>query len=317
MDRTGRCDCRGDQCNIGSLQLDRQHARQQRTGHRYCTIKNPYGTTNTPSDGSVQLAVNVSQPFFVQDLPSVVYGIIGAPGLVLSVVEGGNVPITNQWFYGTSSTPTTPLQNGGRIGGATSATLIITNAQLSDQGYYQVWATNGVSPYSGESQVAQVIIESEPLFNTDGSGWTINGTVANVSANVLTLTDGNGGEFNSMFFDTPVYVGAFTASFTYTATNSPSVASTTSLADGSTFCIQNSPEGTAAIGGGGGSLGYTGIPNSAALALDLYNANPGGIQFVSGGVTRMAELICWPLRSCLPAAIRSMSPSSTMERRWR
>ena len=55
------------------------------------------------------------------------------------------------------------------------------------------------------------------------------------------------------------------------------------MADGSTFCIQNSPAGTAAIGGGGGSLAYAGITESAALALDLYNANPGGIQFVSGG----------------------------------
>jgi hypothetical protein len=251
-------------------------------GTYYCTITNAYGSTNTPNDGSVQLTISASDPFFVQDLPQVVYGIIGAP-LVLSVVEGGSVPITNQWFYGTGSTPNTTLQNGSRVGGATSATLTITNAQLSDAGYYQVWATNGVPPYSAESQVAQVIMESEPVFNTNGAGWTINGTVANVAANLLTLTDGNNSEYDSMFFGTPVYVGAFTASFTYTATNNPSVASSTSLADGTTFCIQNSSAGVTALGGGGGSLGYAGITESAALAIDLYNANPGGIQFVSGG----------------------------------
>ncbi|MGA2246383.1 MAG: LamG-like jellyroll fold domain-containing protein [Verrucomicrobiota bacterium] len=251
-------------------------------GLYYCTITNPYGTTNTESSGGGTLTVSISAPFFVQDLPQFAYGIVGSP-LVLSVGEGGNNPITNQWFYGASSPPTTALLNGGRIGGATSPTLTITNLQLSDQGYYQVWATNGVAPYFAGSQIAQVIVESEPLFNTNGAGWTINGTVANITQNLLTLTDGNNGEVSSLFFNTPMYVGAFEASFTYTATNSPSVASTTSLADGTTFCIQNSPAGTAAIGGGGGSLAYSGITDSAALAIDLYNANPGGVQFVSDG----------------------------------
>jgi hypothetical protein len=258
-------------------------------GIYYCTITNPYGSVSTASGGGGNLNVSVSSPFFVQDLPQVVYGIVGSP-LVLSVGEGGNQPITNQWFYGASSPPTTALHDAGRIGGANSPTLVITNLQTSDQGYYQVSATNGVAPYNGSSQIAQVIVETEPGFNTNGAGWTANGIysgnsdlIANISQNLLTLTDGNGSEAQSIFFDTPVYVGAFDAEFTYTATNSPSVASTASLADGTTFCIQNSPEGTDALGGGGGSIGYAGITNSAALAIDLYNANPGGIQFVSGG----------------------------------
>ncbi|HUC83994.1 MAG TPA: immunoglobulin domain-containing protein, partial [Candidatus Acidoferrales bacterium] len=251
-------------------------------GLYYCTITNPYGSTNTESSGGGNLTVSIGSPNFIQDLPPIVYGIVGSP-LVLSVVEGGNQPITNQWYYGAGSPPTTAVRNGGRIGGATSATLTITNAQMSDQGYYQVLATNNIAPYSASSQIAQVIIEPEPLFNSDGAGWTINGTVATINNNLLTLTAGANGEISSFFYDTPVYVAAFAASFTYTATNSPNVASTTSLADGTTFCIQNSPEGTAAIGAGGGALAYEGITESAALAIDLYNANPGGIQFVSGG----------------------------------
>ena len=249
-------------------------------GTYYCTLTNPEGSTNTPSDGSVILTVNNSSPFFVQDLPPVVYAIAGSP-LILSVGEAGNTPITNQWFYGASTPPTTALHNGGRIGGADSTTLIITNAQLSDAGYYQIYATNAVSPYYNYSQIAQVVVEPEPLFNANGSGWTINGGVATISQNLLTLTDGNNSESSSFFFNTPVYVGAFEASFTYTATNSPG---STSLADGTTFCIQNSTAGTAALGGGGGSLAYAGITPSAALAIDLYNAIPGGIEFVSGGV---------------------------------
>jgi hypothetical protein len=252
-------------------------------GIYYVTITNPYGVTNSPSDGSVQLSIGSSAPFFVQDLSSVVFAVVGSP-VILPTVEGGNAPITNQWFYGASSPPTTALQNAGRISGAKSTTLIITNAQPGDAGYYQLWATNNVAPFAAGSQIAQLFVENEPLFNTNGGGWAINGSTASFAQNVVTLTDGNGGEASSVFFDAPVYVGAFTASFTYTATNNPSVASTTSLADGTTFCIQNSPAGTSALGGGGGSLGYAGITESAALALDLYNANPGGIQFVNGGV---------------------------------
>ena len=74
----------------------------------------------------------------------------------------------------------------------------------------------------------------------DGAGWTPNSdetgnpTVAN---NVLTLTDGNGGEARSEWLDTPVTTGSFTAHFTYTPDGS---------ADGVAFVLQDDPHGTAA-----------------------------------------------------------------------
>ena len=78
-----------------------------------------------------------------------------------------------------------------------------------------------------------------------GTGWIANGYGAiPITNNVLTLTDGNGGEGRTAFFNTPVAfsTNGFTASFTYTATGSGS------LADGMTFMLQNASSGTAAFG---------------------------------------------------------------------
>jgi len=247
-------------------------------GTYFCTVTNLYGATNTPNDGSIALTVSSSSPFFVQDVPSTIYGILGSP-VDISVVEAGNSPITNQWFYGASSPPTTALQNSGRISGANSPTLVIANAQPSDQGFYQLAVTNGVAPYSANSQIGQLILQSEPLFN-NGAGWTFTGD-GTINNNVLTVTAGSSGEANAIFFNTPMYIGAFALSFTYQA--SPSAGSGT-LADGITFCMQNSAAGVNAVGGGGGSIGYAGITNSAAIAIDLYNIAPGGYQFVTGGL---------------------------------
>jgi len=241
-------------------------------GNYSCAITNAYGSTN--SDVTM-LLVSDAQPFFVQDLPPISYGIVGST-VSLAVVEGGDEPLTNQWYSG--STALHDGDRGGRITGTTTQTLLIANAETSDEGPYQVLVTNGISPYSAASQVTQLIVESEPLFNTNGAGWTANGGPS-INADVLTLTDGVNNETRSFFFDTPMYIGAFRASFTYQANSNAT--STTTLADGVTFCLQNSADGPAALGAGGGSLAYAGITNSAAIAIDLYNA--AGYEYVTDG----------------------------------
>jgi hypothetical protein len=77
----------------------------------------------------------------------------------------------------------------------------------------------------------------------------------------LQLTNGGQEEAGSAFYTTPVNVQAFTTDFTFQLSNPQG--------DGITFTIQN--EGTAALGGRGGQLGYGGIGKSVAIKFDLFN----------------------------------------------
>ena len=81
------------------------------------------------------------------DLPALAFE--GHP--VTAQVEGGQTatftasvaassPVTWQWFKGT-----TPLSNGGRVSGATTATLSIANVIPGDEGLYHVEATSAIS----------------------------------------------------------------------------------------------------------------------------------------------------------------------------
>ncbi|HWE94576.1 MAG TPA: PEP-CTERM sorting domain-containing protein [Tepidisphaeraceae bacterium] len=98
----------------------------------------------------------------------------------------------------------------------------------------------------------------------------------------FTLTDNNGGEASSGFNPTAQNIGAFSASFTYTASGN-------AAADGLAFILQNDSRGTTALGGGGGSLGYgftngtAGVAPSAALELNIFGSS--GTQFVANGQT--------------------------------
>jgi hypothetical protein len=95
------------------------------------------------------------------------------------------------------------------------------------------------------------------------TGWTSNnagGPAASVTGtgdvnDVLTITSAVNGDNNSYFFNTPqaITTGGWTASFTYVVP-----AGSSPPADGITFTLQNDPRGAAALGAGGGSLGYSG-----------------------------------------------------------
>lgn len=57
---------------------------------------------------------------------------------------------------------------------------------------------------------------------------------------------------------------------------------TSTPADGSCFVFQNSTNGTNATGAPGGGIGYTGIGNSAAICIDLYNGASGSSRWGIG-----------------------------------
>jgi predicted outer membrane repeat protein len=138
-------------------------------------------------------------------------------------------------------------------------------------------AANGFAPNATQNFTLNVVektaLAANPTFNTNGLAWALNGDTVNggptISNSVFTPTDGTGGETRSAWFRYPLYVGAFQASFTYQDIGGGG-------ADGTVFVIQNDPNGTAAIGGGGGELGYVGISPSVALMLDIYGGAPGG-----------------------------------------
>jgi len=100
------------------------------------------------------------------------------------------------------------------------------------------------------------------------AGLTFNGS-ATLNGTSLELTNGNGNEAGSAFFNTPVNSQFFTSDFTFQLTNAS--------ADGFTICIQN--QGPTALGSAGGDLGYGGPPgigDSVAIKFDLYNNDGEG-----------------------------------------
>ena len=117
----------------------------------------------------------------------------------------------------------------------------------------------------------------EVLFNAPNSGsvtgfgnssdWQPNGTASISTANdSLTLTTNENDQAGSAFDTTPINTtNGFTATFTYTASGNKD-------ADGVAFVVQDASTGASALGGDGGGLGYSGISDSVAVALNLYTA---------------------------------------------
>ncbi len=107
-----------------------------------------------------------------------------------------------------------------------------------------------------------------------------NGSAIN-NGNSLTLTSNTGSEKGSIFASAAQNISnGFDASFVYTVTG-------TQTADGLTFTLQNDPRGTAALGSGGGYLGYGGgtsaITNSAAAEFNFNQSNSTGFD-TNGGI---------------------------------
>ena len=174
----------------------------------------------------------------------------------------GIPPISYQW-----------QTNGVNIPGATDSELVLTDVLAAQPGKYALVVSNIHGTNTSPPLALNIV--NEPVFTTNGAGWTANGGPG-FADGLLTLTT-NTDQETSFFFDTPMYIGAFQASFTYQATG------TAPLADGITFCLQNSPDGAAVVGGGGGELGFGGITNSAAIDFNINDANTNGYAFTVNG----------------------------------
>jgi len=181
---------------------------------------------------------------------------VGAP-MTFSVGVSGAVPLRYQWS-----------NQGGPISGATNSSYSF-NAVAGTNSYH-VNITNSVGATNSSTAVVVGETTPPPLVAFNNTDWTLNsnGNVTpSIVGSLLTLTDGSGGEASSAFFDVGQYIGGFVASFTY---------HTTGGADGVTFCLQNSPAGTNALGNSGGGLGYAGITPSAAFEMNIFAGVPHG-----------------------------------------
>jgi hypothetical protein len=230
-------------------------------------VTNPYGTVNSSSD-----SVTVyTTPTVVQDITPLNPTAVAGSTVSFSVGVDGAAPIHYSWQMNSN-----PLVNGGRVSGATSNVLTITGVQLADAGSYQLFASN---TYGGPVSSSQASLAVAPYlsFNGSGSGWSSqspSGSLVWEGNNVLLLTYGVNNEDSSAFYNYPVYIGGFSASFAYQVPNPPSTSG-----NGVTFCIQNDPRGSAAIGGDGNSLGVgtaDPITHSVELELNIYSGNGVG-----------------------------------------
>ncbi len=215
------------------------------------TIQDSQGAT---SAGVVNLLVLAEPPSFTTVL-------VGGTTTLSAGVNSAPPGYSFQWqLYGTN------------LPGATSAQLVISNAQSSNVGTYVLSVTDGQGNVIQSSR-ALVALDGAPMpkFNVNPMDWVFNGygTATNLSGNVLGLTDGVLSEARSAWFGWPQNITNFSASFIYTDVGGNG-------ADGFTFVLQNSAAGTAALGAGGGGLGYSGIQNSVALQFNIYSNNTVG-----------------------------------------
>jgi hypothetical protein len=172
---------------------------------------------------------------------------------------------------------------GAQIYYTTDGTLPTTNSTLYNAPFtltnttvvHAILSAANESP-GGPVGALFILAPTNAALNGFGANWTYNGGAVETN-NGVELTDGNGGEARSAFYNFPISVAAFNAQFVYQGVG---------LADGTAFVMQNSSSGPSALGGSGGALGYSGIGPGAAVEFNLYSGQGGsGTIFATDGVT--------------------------------
>ncbi len=242
----------------------------QNLNYYQVVVANPYGSVTSVV---AQLTVVSGVPQFIVDLPTSQTFFIGHI-IQLQVTPGGTAPFTYQWQKNGVN-----ITDDYRTYGSHTNTLTIFYANTGDSGNYQVIVANGSgSTPSAMDAVSVTAAVYGPPFNAAGTGWTMQGTTAPIMGNNrLELTSGLGSTARSAFMNQRWGISRFNASFTYTLTSGAGGA------DGITFCLQNDSRGATAVGGAGGSLGYSGITPSVALAFNIYDPNTRGIRLLENG----------------------------------
>jgi len=110
-----------------------------------------------------------------------------------TVTATGTAPLTYQWRKGG-----TPLNNGGNVSGADTATLTLANIQPADAGSYDVVVSNSAGMDLSEAAVVLVEVPAEPQKIT---GITATATSELVSHGRLAANAVNGVHLDSYFWE--------------------------------------------------------------------------------------------------------------------
>ncbi len=266
----------------------------------YAVVTNAYGTaTSAPVSVTVAFA-----PAIVQDItPSSTYVVVGSTASFSVGVDGAS-PITYSWMFNNGASTVT-LANGGRFSGANSNVLTISDVQTSDTGTYQLSASNSFGGPVNSSQAQLNVASTLSFFDESGNGFVSESTPANAlqwfpTDGGVFLTSNLGNEATAAFYQFPVYIGAFQASFNYQLASGTNA----NAANGITFCIQNDPRGAAAVGSPGSQLAV-GTPSpitpSVELELNIFEGNGIG----GAGIAVATNGVIGTVHSTSPVAINS------------
>ncbi len=139
-------------------------------GNYSLVVSNVAGTIT-----SAGASLTVWVPPGITSQPQSATNIVGTT-VNFTVAANGTEPLTYQWLYGSSK-----INNGGRVSGATSPTLTITNLITGFAGDYSVVITNSAGVIT--SAVASLTVWVPPAMTSQPASTTnVGGTTANFSA---------------------------------------------------------------------------------------------------------------------------------------
>ncbi|HEX3720704.1 MAG TPA: immunoglobulin domain-containing protein [Verrucomicrobiae bacterium] len=236
-------------------------------------VSSRFGTNTSQS---VSLNV-IYAPQITQNItPSTDNAVVGSTASFSVGVEGAP-PLAYFWQFNNGTTTVT-LTNNDRISGANSNILKISDVQLSDTGTYQLSVTNADGGPVNSDQATLSVAPTLGFFDDSGNGYSVQASPAGALVwqdGGVYLTSSIGSEAAAVFYQSPVYIGAFEAAFDYQLSSG----SNSAAADGVTFCIQNDPRGAAAVGSDGGQLAVgspSAITPSVELEFNIYEGDTVG-----------------------------------------
>ncbi len=276
-----------------SLTLTNVQLPQANLGY-FVVVANTFGSVTS---SFVSLNILTGTPTITANVsPTNSVAPVGVP-VSFSVAAIGTEPFSYQWY-----------QDGSIMAGATNSSVTVTSVAGSNTYNVIVGNADGSTPSDNAVVFGNTNAPVAIDFGTNGGDWTLNtasGSVFSptIASNVLTLTDGANGTDTSAFYNVPQYIGSFFASYVYQAAGNKG-------ADGVTFCIEESTNGPAAVGGGGGELGYFGISNSAAFEMNIYTGDSGGIgvTFATNGMVPSQDAVLGNFYKTTPVDIAGGDP---------